>query len=86
MQRVTTMAGAERRKGARSRKRRLPADPSVPRFSPERAFVVQLEIRRAANRPPLRGRVEHLVTGEAFRFGSAAELIDFLSRFRGGAR
>ena len=86
MQRATAMAGSDRRSGTRGRKRRLPTDPSVPRFSPERAFVVQLEIRRPVNRPTLRGRVEHLVTGQAFHFGSAAELIDFMSRFRGGAR
>jgi hypothetical protein len=53
-------------------------------LSPERAFVVQLEIQGPANRQTLRGRVEHLSTGEARRFGSAAELVGFMSRFRGG--
>jgi hypothetical protein len=55
-------------------------------LSPERAFVVQLETRPPARREALRGRVEHLSTGEARRFGSLAELVGFMSRFRGGAR
>ena len=56
----------------------------MPRLSPERAFVVQLETRGPANRRTLRGRVEHLPTGEARRFGSVAELVGFMIRFRGG--
>jgi hypothetical protein len=53
-------------------------------LSPERAFVVQLELRRPANRRTLSGRVEHLSTGEARHFGSLAELVGFMSRFQGG--
>jgi hypothetical protein len=53
-------------------------------LSPERAFVVQLERQYPTNRRTLRGRVEHLSTGEARRFGSLAALVDFMSRFRGG--
>lgn len=45
---------------------------------PECAFVVQL--RGPASRNRLQGRVEHVVSGETLRFGSAAELIEFLSR------
>ena len=63
-----------------------PPDPSTPRLSPERAFVVQLERREATGRRPLRGRVEHLSTGESRRFASLAELIGFMSRFEEGAR
>lgn len=67
------------------RENRLPPapDPSAPRLSPERAFVVQLETLGPASRQTLRGRVEHLPTGEARRFASAAELVGFMSRFQG---
>jgi hypothetical protein len=48
-------------------------------LQPDRAFVVQLR-----DGPPtargLEGRVEHVVSGEALRFGSTAELIEFLTR------
>jgi len=67
-----------------ARARRLaPADAATPRLSPEGAFVVQLERRRSPARRPLRGRVEHLSSGEARRFGSLAELLAFMRRFRG---
>lgn len=56
-------------------------DAGAPRLSPERAFVVQLESRRSSARRTFRGRVEHLFSGEAHRFGSLAELVRFLSRF-----
>ncbi len=55
----------------------------TPRLSPDRAFVLQLEARAAQASPRLlRGRVEHLVSGEALRFGSLTELVGFLNRFR----
>jgi hypothetical protein len=63
-----------------------PFDPSTPRLSPERAFVVQLETRRAVNRKTLHGRVEHLSTGEARHFRTLTELVGFMRRFRGDAR
>jgi hypothetical protein len=50
-------------------------------LSPERAFVVQVERVRSATPRALRGRVEHLTSGEARRFGSLAELVAFMSRF-----
>jgi hypothetical protein len=79
------MPDTRRRSDGPRRGRRLPAeDASAPRFSPERAFVVQLEIRGAASRRALRGRVEHLVTGDARRFVSTAELVGFMSRFQRG--
>jgi hypothetical protein len=64
--------------------RSAPSDPSTPRLPPERAFVVQLEIRRPDERPTLRGRVEHLTTGESRHFGSTAELVGFMNRFQAG--
>ncbi len=66
-------------------RRSSPSDPATPRLSPERAFVVQLENERPARRRTLRGRVEHLSSGEARRFGSLADLVGFMSRFRGGS-
>ncbi len=61
-------------------------DPTTPRFLPERAFVVQLESPARAGRRMLRGKVEHLSTGEARHFGTLAALAEFLKRFRGGER
>jgi len=49
-------------------------------LQPERAFVVQLRGGPAASPQGLQGRVEHVVSGEALRFGSTAELIEFLVR------
>jgi hypothetical protein len=54
-----------------------------PRLSPDRAFVVQLENASAAQRRRLKGRVEHLITGEVRRFESTADLVAFMSRFLG---
>jgi hypothetical protein len=55
----------------------------TPRLSPDRAFVLQLEAGAAhPTRRLLRGRVEHLVSGEALRFASLTELVGFLNRFR----
>jgi hypothetical protein len=80
------MPRTQRREGARPQERRLLLpDSATPRLSPERAFVVQLESRPPANRRTLRGRVEHLSTGEARHFGSFAQLVDFMNRFRGDA-
>lgn len=81
------MPKTQRRDGALRRETRLPLSPapSTPRLPPERAFVVQLESRGPANRRTLRGRVEHLSTGEARHFASTAELVGFMGRFRGGA-
>jgi hypothetical protein len=49
-------------------------------LQPEHAFVVQLRSGPATSRRRLQGRVEHVVSGEAARFGSTAELVDFLTR------
>jgi hypothetical protein len=49
-------------------------------LQPEHAFVVQIRAGTAAGGRRLEGRVEHVVSGETLRFGSAAELIEFLTR------
>lgn len=46
---------------------------------PDRAFVVQLRDVPPTHRG-LEGRVEHVVSGEALRFRSTAELVEFLTR------
>ena len=49
----------------------------------ERAFLVQidrLEAARAGFEEGAIGRVEHIRSGEASRFGSVRELLDFMGR------
>lgn len=55
-------------------------DPAGQSLQPERAFVVQLRGGPVSNRSSLQGRVEHVVSGEALRFRSTAELIAFLTQ------
>lgn len=55
-------------------------DPAGQALQPERAFVVQLRSGPVSDRNGLQGRVEHVVSGEALRFRSTAELVDFLNR------
>lgn len=43
---------------------------------PELAFVVQLAAADPAG--PMEGRVEHVASGQAQRFASAVELLEFL--------
>ena len=47
--------------------------PGHPRLSTEQAFVVHLVETNVVH-----GRVEHVSSGRARRFGSVAELIDFM--------
>lgn len=51
-----------------------------PALQPDLAFVVQLRRGPVADPESLQGRVEHVVSGEVVRFGSTAELIEFLAR------
>ena len=48
-------------------------------FPPERAFVVQLRPQADPGGEFFVGRVEHIASGEFVRFGSAAELLAFIS-------
>jgi hypothetical protein len=60
--------------------RRDAAEPTGAPLPASRAFVVQL---RAATDPPgelFIGRAEHLASGTAKRFTSAADLIEFIAR------
>ena len=49
--------------------------------TPEAAFVLQLDPSGGS----FAGRVEHVVTGQAARFGCAAELTCFVDRVLNGA-
>lgn len=51
-----------------------------PPLSPARAFVVQFREGSGGQQEPFRGRVEHISSGQIFRFHSASELLDFLTQ------
>jgi hypothetical protein len=50
----------------------------VPALLPERAFVVEFSGDGTARDEHLSGRVEHVVSGQAARFASAGELLEFV--------
>jgi hypothetical protein len=51
----------------------------VPPLLPERAFVVEFSSGGETTRNEhLSGRVEHVVSGQAARFASAGELLEFV--------
>ena len=52
--------------------------PDTPTLQPERAFVVEFTGDAAARDDRLSGRVEHVVSGQAARFASAGELLEFV--------
>lgn len=66
----------DERRGSGAAERRA----AGPALQPDLAFVVQLRPGTATSPLELQGRVEHVVSGEALRFGSTAELIEFLAR------
>ena len=49
-------------------------------MSTQRAFVIQFGPRPFGSPDWFEGKVEHVATGEATRFGSPHELLDFLFR------
>lgn len=67
---------------ADARRGPAPARSAAP-LPPERAFVVQLRAARVAQGEIFTGRVEHVSSGEAVRFESAAELLAFIARIGG---
>ncbi|MCP5158935.1 MAG: hypothetical protein H6974_01190 [Gammaproteobacteria bacterium] len=48
---------------------------SVPAFSSARSYVLKLHRDARPDRGELFGKVEHVITGQCFVFGSAHELI-----------
>ena len=56
-----------------------PIAADAPALLPERAFVVEFTgVDDAVHDEQLSGRVEHVVSGRAARFGSAGELLAFV--------
>jgi hypothetical protein len=53
---------------------------ALPPILPEWAFVVQFRVGTDVEHGPLEGRVEHVVSGQATRFQSLEELLEFLAR------
>lgn len=77
----------EKKKTTRTRKRVAPEQaeprPSLadePPLSARLAFVVQFRLGAGQTVAAFSGRVEHMVTGQAARFASEAELAAFLRR------
>ncbi len=58
-------------------------DVSTSRLPAERAFVLQLRPQVDAGADPFVGRIEHIVSGTAEQFTSAADLIQFVKRVLG---
>ena len=50
-----------------------------PALIPEGVFVIQLRSDSAVPRRRLRGRVEHVMTGQSARFTSLANLLAFMA-------
>lgn len=61
--------------------RKQPLRSQEPTFAPQRAFVVQFA--QPDPRDQLRGRVEHVVSGQAERFATEVELFRFIRRVLG---
>jgi hypothetical protein len=53
-------------------------------LSPQRAFVVQFRERTGDAQDRFEGRVEHIISGRAARFRSAAQLTRFMRRVLNG--
>lgn len=51
-----------------------------PRLTPEGTFVVQLRSNSDAGRGELRGRVEHVMSGQSVQFTSLNSLLAFMAR------
>jgi hypothetical protein len=68
---------------------RRPTPSETPNLSPDRAFVVEFGDAKVARADHLSGRVEHVISGQATRFASAGELLEFVHgvlRMRAPAR
>lgn len=52
------------------------------RLTPEATFVVQLRSDSNVPDQDLRGRVEHVMSGESEQFASLAQLLAFMGRYR----
>lgn len=50
-------------------------------LGPERTFVIQLRSDSDPPHGPLRGRVEHVMSGESEPFASLEDLVAFMARY-----
>jgi hypothetical protein len=55
-------------------------DDPIGALPPEAAFVLQLQPTAGSARTAIAGRVEHIVSGRAARFGTSSELLAFIRR------
>lgn len=55
--------------------------PTSPRLTPDGTFVVQLRSNSDVGRRRLRGRVEHVMSGQSVQFTSLASLLAFMARY-----
>jgi hypothetical protein len=53
--------------------------PDAVQFGPHTAFVVQLLEGAPVSSASVVGRIEHVASGRAARFASAAQLVDFMA-------
>jgi hypothetical protein len=51
---------------------------SQPAYPARRGFVVQIHREADVAQNDVRGRVEHIVSGQAARFGTVEELVQFI--------
>ena len=52
----------------------------TPRLTPEGTFVIQLRSNSNVQRGRLRGRVEHVMSGQSVQFTSLDSLLAFMAR------
>lgn len=53
---------------------------SAPRLTPEGTFVIQLRSNSNVERGRLRGRVEHVMSGQSVQFANLDSLLAFMAR------
>jgi hypothetical protein len=60
--------------------RRADQRPAAPRLTPEGTFVIQLRSNSNVQRGRLRGRIEHVMSGQSVQFTSLESLLAFMAR------
>lgn len=61
----------------------MPESQSKAPLSVYRAFVVHFRLSTNVERGPLEGRVTHVMSGQAVRFSSLDELLEFMAQILG---
>jgi hypothetical protein len=59
-----------------------PPKTGTTRLTPEATFVVQLRSDSSVPDQDLRGRVEHVMSGDSEQFATLAQLLAFMSRYQ----